>query len=105
MNRYRALTPAAEGAFDVDVFEREFTPVEERDWLDSGLIALVPRPYKVLSDSFTIEGWPCPQGAIVTAAFPVEIEAALISGGHIERVDDEPVDESHADKIIIEKVE
>ena len=89
-NLYRAKTPAGEATFAEGVFERDFTPSEEKDWLDSGQIELEPRPYNVLSDNFTIEGWPCPQNAVVTAAFPVEIEAALISGGHIQRVVDEP---------------
>ena len=85
-NLYRALSKAAEAAFATGVFEAEFSPAEERDWLDSGALELAPRTYNVLSDSFTIEGWPCPQDAVVTAAFPVEIESALIAGGHIERV-------------------
>jgi hypothetical protein len=89
-NLYRAKTPQAEAAFAPDVFERDFTATEEKDWLDSGQIQIVPRPYNVLSDSFTIEGWPCPQNAVITAGFPIEIEAALISGGHIQRVVDEP---------------
>jgi hypothetical protein len=88
-NLYRARTPQAEAMFAPDVFERDFTVAEELDHLNSGLIELVPRPYTVLSDSFTIEGWPCPQNAVVTASFPIEIEAALISGGHLERADDE----------------
>lgn len=86
MNQYRAVTPAAVGMFEDGIFERDFTPTEEQDWcFNRGLLEIVPRPYRVLSDNYTIEGWPCPQGAIVTAAFPIEIEAALIAGGHLER--------------------
>lgn len=82
MNTYKALSKAAEAAFSVGVFEREFSPTEERDWLASGLLELVPRPYLVLSGNYER-----PQGDEFEAAFPVELEQALIQGGHIERVD------------------
>ena len=82
MNTYRALTPAAVAAFEDGVFDRDFTPTEERDWLDSGLLELVPRSYRVLSNNFAAGE----QGSEVEAAYPVEIEQALIQGGHIERV-------------------
>lgn len=82
MNTYRALSKAAEAAFAPGVFEREFTPVEERDWLASGLLEIAPRSYRVLSDNYER-----PMGEAFEAAFLVEIEAALISGSHIERVD------------------
>lgn len=81
-NTYRALSKAAEAAFSAGVFEREFSPTEERDWLASGLIEIVPRSYQVLSDNYER-----PMGEVFDAAFLVEIEAALISGSHIERVD------------------
>lgn len=82
MNTYKALSPAAVAAFAEGVFEREFTPVEERDWLAAGLLEIVPRSYRVLSDNYER-----PMGEVFEAAFLVEIEAALISGDHIERVD------------------
>jgi len=82
-NTYRALSAAAQAAFSgPEPFEREFTPTEERDWLDSGLLELVPRTYRVLSNNYQH-----PQGELFEAALLVENEAALISGGHIERVD------------------
>jgi hypothetical protein len=81
-NTYRALTPAAIAAYDEGVFERDFTPVEEKDALDSGLIELVPRKYKVLSNNFAAGD----QDSEIEAAYLVEIEQALIAGGHIERV-------------------
>jgi hypothetical protein len=84
-NTYRALTPAAVGAFAEGVFEREFTATEEKDWLDSGLIELVPRTYRVLSANYAVA-----QGQTFEAALLKENEAALISGGHIERVDKPP---------------
>jgi hypothetical protein len=70
-NQYRALTPHAAAMFE--------------DWLNRGFLELVPRPYRVLTNNYTIEGWPVPQEAIVTASFPIEVEAALIAGGHLER--------------------
>jgi hypothetical protein len=83
MNTYKALTPAAVAAFADGVFEAEYTPTEEQDHLASGLIEIVPRPYKVLSNNFATGQ----QGETVTLALLVEHEAALIQGGHLERVD------------------
>lgn len=83
-NTYRALSPQAEAVFASGVFEAEFTPMEEKDHLDGGLIELVPRRYKVLSNNFSAG----PQGSEISAVFRVENEAALIQGGHIERLDD-----------------
>lgn len=72
--------------FEEGVFEREFSVSEEQDWLNRGFLELVPRPYRVLTDNYTILGWPVPQNAVVEATFPIEVEAALIAGGHLERV-------------------
>jgi hypothetical protein len=83
MNTYKATSPAAQAAFDEGVFERDFSATEERDWLDSGLLELVPRTYKVLSNNYSA----AKQGETFEGSFPVELEAALIQGGHIERVD------------------
>lgn len=83
MNTYKATSPAAVAAFEDGVFERDFTPTEERDHLNSGLLELVPRTYKVLSNNFSAGQ----QGDTFEAAYLVEIEQALIQGGHIERVD------------------
>jgi hypothetical protein len=82
-NTYTANTKAAEAAFSVGEFEHEFTVAEERDWLASGLISLVPRTYRVLTDTRVHETG---LGDTFEAAMPIEIEAALIDGGHIERV-------------------
>lgn len=81
-NTYRALTQAGQAAFDTGVFERDFTPVEERDWLANGVLELVPRTYRVLSDNYEL-----PKGETFEAALPIEVERAQIEGGHIERVD------------------
>ncbi|HEU4543465.1 MAG TPA: hypothetical protein VFR23_20200 [Jiangellaceae bacterium] len=85
MNTYRALTPQAVAMFEEGVFEAEFTPAQERDWLDSGLLELVPRRYRVLSDNYEL-----PKDNTFVATMLVEIEAMLTDAGHIERVDDEP---------------
>lgn len=82
-NTYRALSPAAVAAFEDGVFEREFSPSDEQDWLASGLLELVPRQYLVLSNNYAAGK----QGDVVDLALLVEQEAALIQGGHIERVD------------------
>lgn len=85
-NTYRVADPtnrAAVAAYAEGVFEREFSATEEADALASGL-ELVPRTYKQLSDNYSATE----QGGTFEAAFLVEVEAALIAGGHIERVDD-----------------
>lgn len=81
-NQYRALTPAARAAYSDGVFDHEFTVTDERDAITSGLVELVPRPYRVLSPNYSA-GAP---GDVFEAAFLVEIEAMLVAGGHIERV-------------------
>jgi hypothetical protein len=65
------------------VFEHEFTPVEEQDALGAGLVQLVPRSYRVLSNNYTAGE----QGSLVELALLKEHEQALIQGGHLERVD------------------
>lgn len=85
-NTYKATSPAAVAAFDDGVFERDFTPSEEKDWLDSGLLVLVPRKYKVLSNNFEAGK----QGDEIEAAYLIEIEQAHLQGGHLERVDPKP---------------
>lgn len=81
-NTYRATTPAAVAAYADGVFEHEFTATEERDALDSGLLEIVPRTYLVLSNNYSAAG----QGETFEGALLVDNEAALILGGHIERV-------------------
>lgn len=87
-NQYRASNELGRARFGDEVFEAEFSVDEEADWLNRGALVLEPRPYRVLSDNYTIEGHPVPggSGAVVTAGFPIDIEAALIAGGHLERV-------------------
>ena len=92
-NTYRALTPQAEAVFAPGVFEADFSPMEEKDRIDGGLIEIVPRAYRVLTDNFSGG----PQGAEYKGALRIEVEQALIQGGHIERVGDDPVLKPAAD--------
>lgn len=85
-NTYRALTPAAEAVYAAGVFKWNFTPADEQDALNSGLVEIVPRTYRVLSNNYAAGS----QGDLVELALLVEPEAALIAGGHIERVDKPP---------------
>ncbi|HEY3261369.1 MAG TPA: hypothetical protein VGJ95_14060 [Pseudonocardiaceae bacterium] len=89
MGRYRAVSPLAEpfiGDFAKDEFEHDFaSPAAEQDAVRGGLVEIVPRKYRVLSDNYQH-----PQGEEFEAAYLMEHEAALIAGGHIERVEPEP---------------
>jgi hypothetical protein len=78
VNTYRALTPAAVAMFADGVLDLDLTKSQEADYLAAGLLELVPRKYRAVSNNYAV-----PQG-----------EAALIAGGHIERVDDKPEPES-----------
>jgi hypothetical protein len=87
-NIYRARTRAAEAAYGEGVFEHEFdSPAAERDALGS-LLEIVPRKYRVLSDNYERA-----QGEEFEGTFLMEIEAALIQGGHLERVAEPAPDE------------
>jgi hypothetical protein len=82
-NTYRALSKAAEAMYSEGVFDHDFTPTDEQDVLNSGLLELVPRKYRVLSNNYAAGK----QGDVVDLGLLKEIEAALIQGGHLERVD------------------
>lgn len=84
-NLYRAATPRGVSIYGDDELELTLTADEERDALRDGHLVQVARPYRVISSRFTVKGAPVWRGAVIEAAFPVEIEAALIAGGHIER--------------------
>jgi len=81
-NTYRAVSDRGLALYGEDTFEAEFSATEEADALASGHLEIVPRKYKVLSNNYDAGK----QGATVEAALLVELEAALIAGGHIERV-------------------
>lgn len=85
-NTYRPVSDRAKALHGEDAFEAEFTAAEERDQLDGGHLEIVPRPYRVLSDNYAAGK----QGDVVDLALPVDIEAALVSGGHLERADASP---------------
>lgn len=87
-NRYKPVSDRAKATYGEEEFEAVLSPAEEQDAVSSGHLERVPRRYKVLSDNYTAAG--VPQGETFEAAYPVENEAALIFGGHIERVDVEP---------------
>jgi hypothetical protein len=93
-NTYKPTSAVGEHYFGADEFEADFTPVEERDWLDGKHVELVPRTYEVLSDNYSGGE----QGSEIEAAFVVEIEAALVSGGHLKRVDKKPAAKKTAAK-------
>jgi hypothetical protein len=88
-NTYRATSEYGRAVFGEDVFDADFTVLEERDHLD-GHIELVPRAYTVTSDDYAAGK----KGDVVQLALPIETEAALVSGGHIERVEPVPEPES-----------
>lgn len=83
MNTYKAASERGKALYGEDAFDADFSVIEERDQLEGGHLVIVPRTYKVLSNNYAAAD----QGKTFQGAFPVEQEAALISGGHIERVD------------------
>jgi hypothetical protein len=80
---YRPVSERAKALFGKDDFDAEYAAAEEHDYLSGGHLEIVPSTYKVLSNNFAAGE----QGDTVELALPVETEAALIQGGHIERVD------------------
>lgn len=81
-NTYRAVSGYGTATFGEEVFEAEFSAVEEKDNVGGGHVEIVPRKYRVLSNNYEA----APQGETFDGALLVEQEAALIQGGHIERV-------------------
>jgi hypothetical protein len=91
-NTYKATTPFAEAIYQPGEFEADFTPAQEQDALAAG-VEIVPRAYRVLSDNYNAGE----QGETVDLALLIEPEAALIQGGHIERVEAEDEAEAEAE--------
>lgn len=88
MNRYRVTGPRPVlDAEPGEVLEHEFTAPEERDLLAAGRLEIIPRPYLVVGTSRVHDTDP---GGTFTAGLPVGQEAALMEGGHIERVPEKP---------------
>lgn len=86
MNQYRAIHPSFVALHGEDVFDADLSVVEERDALRRGFLEIVPRPYRVMHDNYTVDGKPVPREAVIELALPVEHEAAMLDGGHLERV-------------------
>lgn len=80
-NTYRPVSARAKALYGEKVFEAELSASEEQDQLSAGHLVIEPREYRVLSNNFDA----AKQGRTVALALPVENEAALISGGHIQR--------------------
>jgi len=89
VNTYRPLSAYAKAVYGESDIEREFSVSDERDMLAAGHLEIVPRTYRVLSDNYGPG-----QGKTFEGSMPIEQEAALISGGHIERVAPAPVKET-----------
>jgi hypothetical protein len=91
-NHYRVLLPlqvhTPDGSYGQnEEFEHEFTEDEEAANVNNGLLEIVPRRYKVIGGSHVYE---TPPGEEFEAAMLMGQEAALLAGGHIERVDAAP---------------
>ena len=83
-NTYKAISVVGEHYFGEGVSDLDLSVSEEQDALSSHHLEIVPRKYRVLSDNYEAGA----QGAVVELALPKENEAALISGGHLQRVDE-----------------
>lgn len=93
MNRYKVMLPLVvhteDGSYEQhEEFEKEFSEEDEATNLDSGLLEIVPRDYRVIGGSNVLGADP---GETLTAAIRIGQERLLIQGGHIERVEPEPV--------------
>lgn len=92
MNRYKVLLPllvhTEDGSYgQFEEFEKDFTSEDEATNLESGLLEIVPRRYRVIGGSRVHGADP---GGEFEAALRIGEEAALVAGGHIERVDTKP---------------
>jgi hypothetical protein len=83
-NTYKAISVVGEHHYGEGVVELDLSPDEERDALNSKHLEIVPRKYRILSDNYEAGE----QGAVTELVLLKENEAALISGGHIQRLDD-----------------
>lgn len=85
-NIYRPLSARAKAINGEDDFEADLTAVDELDQIRSGHLAIVPRAYEILSNNYEAGA----QGDVVDLALLVDSEAALITGGHLKRLDITP---------------
>jgi hypothetical protein len=87
MNNYKVLLPLLVNGEhgQGDVFEYQFpSEAEENTAIDTGLLEIVPRTYKVVGTSRVFETAP---GDQFDKGLRMGQEDALIAGGHIERVE------------------
>ena len=82
-NTYKAISVVGEHYFGAGVSELDLSVADERDAVNDGLLEIVPRKYRVLTDNYEAGK----KDALVDLALPKENEAALIQGGHLQRVD------------------
>jgi hypothetical protein len=93
---YRVGWPGHDGDYGIgDDFERDFSEEEEAANLDSGLLEIVPREYRVIGGSRVHETEP---GDTFTRALRVGEEGLLFAGGHIERVEQKPAKTTNTKK-------
>jgi hypothetical protein len=85
-NTYRPVSVAAKSTYGEAPVDLDLSVTEEKDAIEGRHLELAPRTYRVLSDNYTAAA----QGETFEGTFLVENEAALIQGGHIERVDPAP---------------
>jgi hypothetical protein len=83
-NTYRPVSDRAKALHGEDAVELDLSVSDEADQLSGGHLEIIPRAYKVLTNNFSAGK----QGSKVALALPVEQEAALIQGGHIQRITD-----------------
>ena len=82
-NTYKAISVVGEHYFGAGVSELDLSVADERDAVNDGLLEIVPRKYRVLTDNYEAGK----KDALVDLALLKENEAALIQGGHLQRVD------------------
>src|SRR5689334_13852157 len=82
-NTYRPVSDRAKALYGSVDLELDLSATDERDALEGGHLEIVPRPYKVLVNNYEAGE----QGETVDLALPVDQEAALLSGGILERHD------------------
>jgi hypothetical protein len=92
-NTYRNTAPVSILGLDKDATgELELTLQEEADHLNAGWLEIVPREYTNVG---TQEVFGTKPGKTFKAALRIDEEAALTSGGHIERVEKPVKDKSN----------
>ena len=83
-NTYKPVSPWAKARHDEDVVELDLSAADEADLLRNGHLEIVPRKYKVTSAKYADHQ----VGDEVEGALQVEAEQMLLSGGHLERVEE-----------------